>query len=181
MLFDWQMGKWRCRPKKVYKFLWEIFVAAHKKKASKVVDDSRGNFLFIPERFFLFFRVKFWSIQRGRVEGVVDPGFCCIHHHYSFYQFLIFYYSIYSTRRRLLYFTFHWYFKILKREGSIFCLWVSSVAFLSILSKTRDKMFSSQICYTWRFVNLPSIKCTSLETLPVPRHLSFLDLAVSLW
>ena len=158
MLFDWQMGKWRCRPKKVYKFLWEIFVAAHKKKASKVVDDSRGNFLFIPElSFFLFFRVKFWSIQRGRVEGVVDPGFCCIHHHYLIYPFLIYYYSIYSTGRWLLYFTFHWHFKILKREGSIFCLWVSSVAFLSILSKTRDKMFSSQICYTWRFVNLPSI------------------------
>ena len=64
MLFDWQMGKWRCRPKKVYKFLWEIFVAAHKKKASKVVDDSRGNFLFIPERFFF--------IRSGEV--LVDPA-----------------------------------------------------------------------------------------------------------
>ena len=50
MLFDWQMGKWRCRPKKVYKFLWEIFVAACKKKASKVVDDSRGKFWWIGRR-----------------------------------------------------------------------------------------------------------------------------------
>ena len=106
MLFDWQMGKWRCRPKKVYKFLWEIFVAAHKKKASKVVDDSRGNFLFIPElSFFLFFRVKFWSIQRGRVERVVDPGFCCIHHHYLIYPFLIYYYSIYREVVTLFHFS----------------------------------------------------------------------------
>ena len=52
--------------KKVFTFLREIFVReAGGKKASKVVDDSRG---------------KFWWIVRGSLEGVVNPGFCCISH-----------------------------------------------------------------------------------------------------
>ena len=76
-----------------------------------------------------------------------------------------------------LYFTFHWHFKILKREGSIFCLWVFSVAFLSILHEIK--------CFLHRFIKPEDLltchlcMCTSQETLP--GHLSFLDLAVSLW
>ena len=61
-LFDWPLNIWRCWATKVSTFLREIFVRGGK-KASKVVDDSRG---------------KFWWIDRGSLARVVNPGFCCI-------------------------------------------------------------------------------------------------------
>ena len=179
------IGKWE---NGVYKFLWEIFVATHKKKASKVVNDSRGNFLFIPELSFF--------ILSGEV--LVDPaweswGSCgsrpLLHLPLLDLPILdlpplldpplldLLLLDLLHKQVWFLYFTFHWHFKILKREGSIFCLWVFSVAFLSILHEIK--------CFLHRFIKPEDLltchpcMCTSQETLP--GHLSFLDLAVSLW
>ena len=80
-----------------------------RKKPQKLLMIPGGTSFLFRSDFFLFFRVKFWSIQRGRVEGVVDPGLCCIfhyliyqfliYHHYLIHHYSIYYYSIYSTSR----------------------------------------------------------------------------------
>ena len=180
MLFDWQMGKWRCRPKKVYKFLWEIFVAAHKKKASKVVDDSQGNFLFIPKR--SFFYSFGWSFGRSSVGELRELWILA---------------SVASTTTTCSTNSWSTTTRSTPQGGGYF---ISLFIDISKYWKEKGQFFASEFppspswasclrheikCFLHRFVTPEDLltchlyKCTSLETLP--GHLSFLDLAVSLW
>ena len=174
------MGKWRCRPKKVYKFLWEIFVAARKKKSLK-------SCWWFPGELPFYSGAKFFFILSGEV--LVDPaweswescGSRLLLHPPPLLDLLLLDLPLLDLLHRKVVTLIHFSltFRNIEKKKVNFLRFLHRLPEHLVLHEIKNVFFTYlSFCYTWRFIHLPTT-CTSQQTLP--GHLTFFsDLAVSL-